>query len=85
MSWNLRFVVFTDEPDPYMELREVYYDENGLPIGHCAATVGGDNMENITQYLDWALEATINPVLYPEDFDLVKGADVFGFDTPHEF
>ena len=83
MPWNLRFVVLSDEP--YMELREVHYDEDGVPIGHCTATVGGEDMEEITQYLDWALEATIKPVLRPEDFDAVKGVEVFGFDTPHEF
>jgi hypothetical protein len=74
MAWNLRFVVFEDELtlEPYMELREVFYDENGLPMGHARATVGGDNMEEITQYLDRALEATTNPVLRDEDFDYQK-------------
>jgi hypothetical protein len=74
MAWNLRFVVFEDELtlEPYMELREVFYDENGLPMGHARATVGGNNMEEITQYLDRALEATTNPVLRDEDFDYQK-------------
>jgi len=71
MTWNLRFVILEDELtlEPYMELREVFYDEMGKPIGHARATVGGDNMEEITQYLDWALEATTNPVLRHKDFE----------------
>jgi len=71
MAWNLRFVVFEDELtlEPYMELREVFYDEMGKPICHTRATVGGDNMEEITQYLDRALEATTNPVLRHRDFE----------------
>ena len=74
MTWNLRFVILEDELtlEPYMELREVFYDEMGKPIGHARATVGGDNMEEITQYLDRALEATTNPVLRDEDFDYQK-------------
>jgi tetrahydromethanopterin S-methyltransferase subunit H len=71
MTWNLRFVILEDKLtlEPYMELREVFYDEMGKPIGHARATVGGDNMEEITQYLDWALEATTKPVLQHKDFE----------------
>jgi len=29
-------------------------------------------MEDITQYLDWALEATIRPVLRDQDFNYEK-------------
>ena len=84
MTWNLRFVMIAADPDPYMELREVFYDENGLPMGHARASVGGESMEDITQYLDWALEATIRPVLRDEDFDYQKCLATFGFQDPRK-
>jgi hypothetical protein len=49
--------------DFYIEIREVYYDQIGKPLGHCRATSGGENVEDIRQYLTWALEALDKPVL----------------------
>jgi hypothetical protein len=49
--------------DFYMEIREVYYDQLGKPLGHCRATSGGEDIEEIKQYLTWALEALDKPIL----------------------
>jgi hypothetical protein len=49
--------------DFYIEIREVYYDQLGKPMGHCRATSGGENVEEIKQYLTWSLEALDKPVL----------------------
>jgi hypothetical protein len=49
--------------DFYIEIREVYYDQLGKPMGHCRATSGGENIEEIKQYLTWSLEALDKPVL----------------------
>jgi hypothetical protein len=49
--------------DLYIEIREVYYDQMGKPMGHCRATAGGENIEEVRQYLTWALEALDKPVL----------------------
>jgi hypothetical protein len=49
--------------DLYIEIREVYYDQLGKPLGHCRATSGGENIEEVRQYLTWALEALDKPVL----------------------
>jgi hypothetical protein len=64
MTWNLRLVDLTEDENPYVEIREVYYDQLGKPIGHCSATMGGENKEEIKTYLKWALEALEKPVLY---------------------
>jgi hypothetical protein len=57
---------FPDEE--YVEVREVYYDYIGKPIGHCTATMGGEDAKEIKQYLEWALEALAKPVLsFKED------------------
>jgi len=49
--------------DFYIEIREVYYDQLGKPLGHTRATAGGEDTEEIRQYLTWALEALDKPVL----------------------
>jgi len=66
MTWNLRLVK-TEDPDlpgePYVEIREVYYDQLGKPLGHCLATMGGENIAEVKQYLLWSIEALDKPVL----------------------
>lgn len=66
MTWNLRLVEMSD-PDypenPYIEIREVFYDQVGKPLGHTGATIGGENLEEIRQYLMWALDALDKPVI----------------------
>ena len=66
MTWNLRLVQMSNDEcldDFYIEIREVYYDQLGKPMGHCRATSGGENVEEIKQYLTWSLEALDKPVL----------------------
>ena len=47
----------------YIEIREVFYDNLGKPLGHTRATVGGENVEEIRRYLTWALESLDKPTL----------------------
>jgi hypothetical protein len=66
MTWNLRLVSMGDkdfEEDPYIEIREVFYDPIGKPLGHTTATMSGEDTAEIRQYLMWALEALDKPVL----------------------
>jgi len=64
MSWNLRLVDHTDDDGiDFVEICEVYYDELGIPMGYCAASMSGDNKEDVKTYLLWALEALDKPVL----------------------
>lgn len=66
MTWNLRLVkIISDEyPDEnYVEIREVYYDQIGKPLGHSTATMGGEDSNEIRTYLGWALEALDKPIL----------------------
>ena len=64
MSWNLRLVDHTDDDGiDFVEICEVYYDELGIPTGYCAASMSGDNKEDVKTYLLWALEALDKPVL----------------------
>ena len=66
MTWNLRLVEMSHEElidDSYIEIREVFYDYLGKPLGHCTATVGGENIEEIKQYVGWMKEALKKPIL----------------------
>jgi hypothetical protein len=51
------------QDEQYIEIREVYYDQLGKPMGHCQATPSGENVEEIRQYLTWSLEALDKPIL----------------------
>jgi hypothetical protein len=62
MTWNLRLVNMLGE-DPYVEIREVFYDHDGSLLGHTTATMGGEDIEDIRTYLKWALEALDKPIL----------------------
>ena len=66
MTWNLRLVEIVAEgcqDERYIEIREVFYDQLGKPLGHTVATAGGADAEEIRQYLTWALEALDKPVI----------------------
>jgi hypothetical protein len=68
MTWNLRLVNMTEIPDePYIEIREVFYDQVGKPLGHTVATMSGEDKDEIRTYLQWALEALDKPVLKFKD------------------
>jgi hypothetical protein len=66
MTWNLRLVNMTSHEYPdedYIEIREVFYDQMGKPLGHSAAAMGGQDKDEIKQYLKWAMEALDKSVL----------------------
>ena len=69
MTWNLRVVDQSEDGEDYLEVCEVYYDEIGIPMGYCKAAMSGETIEDIQQYLMWALAALDQPVL---SFDISK-------------
>ena len=69
MTWNLRLVLLTTPTEEvYMELREVFYDDEGVPVGHSRATVGGETLDEVQQYLDRAHSGIMRPILRNNDF-----------------
>jgi hypothetical protein len=69
-SWNRRVVVMTEENDgePLFALREVFYTQDGVPIGHQEPSVMSETMEGLAKLLDRMKEALAQPALKPEDF-----------------
>lgn len=70
MHWNHRVVDMTDENggDPLFEIREVYYNDKGLPTGHGEPSVMSESMEGLNWVLDQMKAALDQPVLKPKDF-----------------
>ena len=62
MTWNLRLVNMGGD-EPWVELREVFYDHVGKPMGHTTALVSSENVEEIKIYLTRAVEALDKPIL----------------------
>jgi len=62
MTWNLRLVNMGGD-EPWVELREVFYDHKGNLLGHTTATISGENIDEVKTYLAWAVEALDKPIL----------------------
>ena len=70
MHWNHRVVDMTDANggDPLFEIREVYYEDNGMPTGYGEPSVMSESIEGLNWVLDQMKAALDQPVLKPEDF-----------------
>jgi hypothetical protein len=58
-SWNHRVVDMTAENggEPLFALREVFYNDDGVPIGHGEPSVMSETMEGLAKLLDRMREA----------------------------
>ena len=63
MTWNLRLVDMSNPYEDYFEIREVYYDTMGKPIGHSKAGIGGEDKIEVLRYIELAQEALDKPTL----------------------
>jgi hypothetical protein len=61
--WNYRVVKEKENGEEWLEVREVYYDQLGKPMGHCTATVGGETLGEIEIVLDMMAQALNKPVI----------------------
>ena len=70
MKWNHRVVDMTAENggEPLFALREVFYNQDGMPIGHGEPSVMSETMDGLAKLLDHMREALAQPSLKPEDF-----------------
>jgi hypothetical protein len=68
MTWSLRVVKTISKDEDYYEIREVYYDPMGKLMGHCPATVSGESVEEIAEYLQWMLDAIKKRPIKSEEF-----------------
>lgn len=70
MYWNYRRVDLSppDAEEPWLEIREVFYDDNHIPIGHCSTATGGENEETLRKTYELMAEAFDSPILKLTDF-----------------
>jgi hypothetical protein len=63
MTWNLRLVNMSNSYEDYFEIREVFYDTMGKPVGHSNAAIGGEDRLEVDRYIEMAKEALNKPIL----------------------
>jgi hypothetical protein len=69
MSWNYRVLELDDEDEgKYYEVKEVYYNRDGTPMGFCDAVVGGCSFEEIMRVLDMMKKDVHKSILNISDF-----------------
>lgn len=70
-NWDYRLVEFeqTDtDPEPYMELCEVRYIDDGAPLTYARAVLNGETINDIAENIDLMLKAFEKNVLYETQF-----------------
>jgi len=76
--WNHRILAVSNEVYPddiYLEMYEVYYDDNGIPNGYTAnpITIGSEDIKGIRWSLNRMKDALKEPILwkgkrFPEEY-----------------
>lgn len=63
-------IAHRDGGDTYMQIHDVYYDDDGRPDGYGqnASAVGGEHLGEIRQTLERMTECLDKPILSAEDF-----------------
>ena len=75
MSWNYRVVRFKDEPNwsdnetgEYYEIKEVFYNTDGKPVGYSDATCGSDTYDGLFKVMGMMQSAHAKPVIDEHEF-----------------
>ena len=63
MTWNLRLVNMSNAYEDYFEIREVFYDTMGKPMGHSKAAIGGEDRLEVDRYIELAKLALDKPII----------------------
>ena len=96
MEWNYRILAHEYKGEVYLQIHEVYYDEDGKPNGYSEnpIPVGAETVKEITWTLNKMLECRAKPILwagekFPKECKIkytcdLCGRDTFDRPTPHE-
>ena len=70
MSWNYRVVRFTEivGDEEFYEIKEVFYDVAGKPVGYSDAVCGSDTYEGLFKCMSMMQSAHAKPVINEGDF-----------------
>ena len=63
--WNYRVIKFKEEEtkEEFLEIREVYYDTLGKPMGYCNTTIVGETLGELESVLQMMTLALSKPIL----------------------
>jgi hypothetical protein len=80
MSWNYRVVRFKGEnlvadTGEYYEIKEVFYDTSGKPVGYSDATCGADTYDGLFKVMSMMQSAHAKPTLDESEFFSVDRID----------
>ena len=69
-TWGFRLIDLSDENggDPWLELVEVHYNDEGVPVGYASPCVGSETVEVMRQVMDWHRLALGKPVMQKSAF-----------------
>lgn len=63
-GWNYRVVVMRDEQGEYLEIREVYYEKDGTPAGHCETDIlRSEDEEGLHRMIENLQDSLSQPIL----------------------
>ena len=70
MTWEFRFVNLASQNggEDWLELREVYYNDDGSLMGHSNPCLGSETAEGVALLIGWWQQAASKPVLHDKDF-----------------
>jgi hypothetical protein len=70
VSWNYRVVRFTEivGDEEFYEIKEVFYDNNGKPVGYSDANCGADTYEGLFKCMSMMQSAHAKPVIDESEF-----------------
>ena len=71
MTWNYRVVRFktdNEETGEYYEIKEVFYDTFGRPVGYSDATCGSDTYDGLFKVMGMMQSAHAKSVLDEDHF-----------------
>jgi hypothetical protein len=63
MKWNYRIVLMQQHGETWYEIREVFYEDDGTPAGHCDAIPAGDDKEELERLVERFEDAFRQPIL----------------------
>lgn len=69
MGWNHRVLAHKYREEVYLQIHEVFYDENGIPNGYTAEpiTIGAEDIKGIRWTLNKMKECLKKPILWAGD------------------
>ena len=88
MAWNHRILAHEHNGEVYLQIHEVYYNENNIPDSYSkyGVSVGGETLKDIKWTLNKMMDCLSKPILwagekFPNECKIKYTCDLCGMDT----